>query len=294
MKSNEEFKNDVYERFEQYKVQKAQKRRNMLKYGSITLSALVVAVAVASPVFHGMFSKAESAPTMEDRESSLYNVDAEGHKSLDNVGTSGIGGNTTYGHEETTSTYEILDFSTDACTVSPTNESTRENDATGDPPVVTTAAATVSSTVAATTTPASTGGTVPTEQNEKYDPSPDVSVVGAENIDGYLVGIKFFAETGEAVAAEDAELSAGSGVKRYKYQTDDYDESTPRVCFGVTVYGALIIDTVEDDGETLTYELKLIDYASDAHRYINIFTVAGDRRIVLDFSKLPTDKGGNE
>lgn len=293
MKSNEEFKNDVYERFEQYKVQKAQKRRNMLKYGSITLSALVVAVAVASPAFRAIFSGAQSAPTMEDRESSLYNVDAEGHKSLDNVGTSGIGGNTTYGHEETTSTYEILDFSTDACTVSPTKEATEGGDTTS-PPEITTAAATVSSTVAATTTHASTGGIVPTEQNEKYDPSPDVSVVGAENIDGYLVGIKFFAETGEAVAAEDAELSAGSGVKRYKYQTDDYDESTPRVCFGVTVYGALIIDTVEDDGETLTYHFRLFEYAPDPLRYINIFTVAGDRRIVLDFSKLPTDKGGNE
>ena len=48
MKSNEEFKSEVYERFEQYKAKKAQQRRNFIKYGSITLSAFVVAIAVAS------------------------------------------------------------------------------------------------------------------------------------------------------------------------------------------------------------------------------------------------------
>ena len=182
-------------------------------------------------------------------------------------------------------------------TVLPTQAATAEGETLSTTACATecsTQAATTGAQVEWTTTPASTGETVPTEQNEKYDPSPDVSVVGAENIDGYLVGIKFFAETGEAVAAEDAELSAGSGVKRYKYQTDDYDESTPRVCFGVTVYGALIIEDIVDDGETLTYHFRLFEYAPDPLRYINIFTVAGDRRIVLDFSKLPTDKGGKE
>jgi len=294
MKSNEEFKNDVYERFEQYKVQKAQKRRNMLKYGSITLSALVVAVAVASPAFRAIFSGAQSAPTMEDRESSLYNVDAEGHKSLNNVGTSGIGGNTTYGHEETTSTYEILDFSTDACTVSPTKEATEGGDTTSPPEITTaaatvssTAAATVSSTVAATTTHASTGTVTvnprfPLELvdiDDEYVSSPDVAVRGAENIGNDFIGVKTFSNRNDLFIAINSEYENEGDVYYSSTGTLDYEIGDMRACCALVGNGKFHIKGTYDDGETLRIDVVFERYR---YRIMDIYVVGGDRTIVFN------------
>ena len=105
--------------------------------------------------------------------------------------------------------------------------------------------------------------------------------------------VKTFSDASEAVAAEDRENERGSGVQRYKFQTDDYVSGTPRKCFAVINSGALIIDSIDDDGKTLTLSVSLHEYAPDPLRYINIFTVAGDRKIVFKFSELPTSQGGN-
>ena len=281
MMNDEEFKKEVYDRFEKYKAKKAEQRKNILKYGSLMLSALIVAVAVASPIIRNSFTVGKSAPTMEDRESSFYNVDIN---KGENKSAGGEHININEVDENNDKPTTAAEEGTQNATASPTQ-------------AVTTAAATVSPTQAATTAAATTRAATetgtPTETNEKYDPSPDITVIASDDVRGYLFGVKTFSDTGEAVAAEEAESARGSGVKRYKFETDDYESDTPRKCFAVINNGALIINSIDDDGKTLTLSVSLHEYAPDPLRYINIFTVAGDRKIVFKFSELPTSQGGN-
>ena len=294
MMNDEEFKKEVYDRFEKYKAKKAEQRKNILKYGSLTLSALIVAVAVASTIIRNSFTAGKSAPTMEDRESSFYNVDIN---KGENKSAGGEHVNINEVDENNDKPTTAAEEGTQNATASPTQAVTTAAATVSPTQAVTTAAATVSPTQAATTAAATTRAATetgtPTETNEKFDPSPDITVIASDDVRGYLFGVKTFSDTGEAVAAEEAESARGSGVKRYKFETDDYESDTPRKCFAVINNGALIIDSIDDDGKTLTFSVSLHEFAPDPLRYINIFTVAGDRKIVFKFSELPTSQGGN-
>ena len=286
MKSNEEFKSEVYERFEQYKAKKAQQRRNFIKYGSITLSAFVVAIAVAAPVFRSTLSKSQSASYNDDINNSINAAEIEeGHKSLDN-----IGGNTTYGSGETMSTYERFDFSINPTSVTPTNESTRENDATGDPPVVTTAAATVSSTQAATTTVSTGTVTVnprfPVELvdiDDEYISSPNITVRGADNIGDGFLGIKTFSNKNELFTAINSEYEnegdVSVGVYYSSTRTLDYEIGEIRACCALVGTGKFHIKGTYDDGETLRIDVVFEKYR---YRIMDIYVVGGDRAIVFN------------
>ena len=61
MKNNDEFRQDVYERFDEYKEKKAARRRKMIRIGASSVAMLAVAIAVAFPITGMVIGRANSS-----------------------------------------------------------------------------------------------------------------------------------------------------------------------------------------------------------------------------------------
>ena len=85
MKNNEEFRKDVYDRFDEYKEKKAATQRKIIKFGSMGAAAFVIALAVIFPITRISIDK--SAAHAKDG-SDVYAEAADG---LDRKGSASTG-----------------------------------------------------------------------------------------------------------------------------------------------------------------------------------------------------------
>lgn len=279
MKSNEEFKNDIYERFEKYKTEKAKKRRNIIKYGSITMSALIVAVAVASPTFFGITESTGAAynavdvidaPTAEmnaysQKSGGVYN---SSDYSLDET-PNGSEENMTAGGEGTRTGTEA------ASTQTATSAAITEEEAS-------TAAATIIEATELATTACATESTVKTTASgNEFNTSPKIKFEDIKSIEKYFIGTEVFANEESAVNAENSAASADVDIAKYKFC--NHSSNVERSCVALNFYGSLNVIDSTDDGKTVVVTGYIINTdVEPIKKTMNIFMFDSDRDIVFN------------
>lgn len=281
MKNNEEFKSEVYERFEKYKAKKAETRKNILKYGSITLSALIVAVAVASPTFFGISGKNSAyydgkSPTAPEKEVNVYSQKSGG----------------VYGGSDQNTDVFSIDETPDAQVENVTSgeEDTRKGAASStaaptqaaSTPFVTASATQLSTTACATAnvTEATAGQSVTPTESAGYNTAPKIRFENIESIEKYFIGTEVFANEESASSAENSAKSAGVDIQKYKFC--DHSSDGERSCVALNFYGLLNVVDFSDDGKTVVVTGNIINTDEEPlAKSMNIFIFDGDREIVF-------------
>lgn len=289
MKSNEEFKNDIYERFEEYKTEKAKKRRNIIKYGSITMSALIVAVAVASPTFFGITESTGAAYNAVDgidaptAEMNVYSqksggvgyaeTDSEIKTYSENETPNGSEENMTAGGENTRIGTDAL--STAAATQTATSAAITEEEAS-------TAAATIVESTELATTACATESTVKTTASgDEFNTSPKIKFEDIKSIEKYFIGTEVFANEESAVNAENSAASADVDIAKYKFC--NHSSNVERSCVALNFYGSLNVIDSTDDGKTVVVTGYIINTdVEPIKKTMNIFMFDSDRDIVFN------------
>ena len=110
MRNNEEFRQDVYRRFDEYKKKKEERRRGVLKYGTVAVSALAVAALFIWPGM-GMIEDifVRDMPNVVDTQLTIIACEVE---IIDNTGT----GTPNEGSESTNATFLTTVKATEATT----------------------------------------------------------------------------------------------------------------------------------------------------------------------------------
>ena len=280
MKSNEEFKSEVYGRFEQYKVEKAKKRRNIIRYGSITMSALIVAVAVASPTFFGVEGKQSAYYDGQSQTEAGNEVNVYSQKS------GGVYNSSDYSLDETpngseenmTAGGEGTRIGTDALSTAAVSTTF---DAANATELVTTACAT------ATVTESTAGPSVTATESASYNTTSKIKIENIEDIEKRFIGMEVFANEESASSAESNAISAGVDVQKY------YDLSGRgiKTCVALNFYGSLTVTEIYNDGKTLVITAHLADEVSESiTKSMNIFIFDGDRNIVFNIKTEQNEK----
>ena len=295
MKSNEEFKSEVYGRFEKYKVEKAKKRRNIIRYGSITMSALIVAVAVASPTFFGVEGKQsayyeDQSPTAPEKEVNVYSQKSGGVYNDSDKNTDVFSIDETLNGQAESVTVSEEDTRVDTAassTAAPTP-------AASTPAVIpaeeaSTAAATVGEATVLDTTACATanvtestaGPSATATESASFNTTPKIRIENVESIEKYLIGTEVFANEESASSAENNAKSAGVDIKRYKFC--DHSSDGERSCVALNDYGLLNVIDCSDDGETVVVTGYIINTdVEPISKSMNIFIFDGDREIVFN------------
>lgn len=295
MKSNEEFKSEVYGRFEKYKVEKAKKRRNIIRYGSITMSALIVAVAVASPTFFGVEGKQsayyeDQSPTAPEKEVNVYSQKSGGVYNDSDKNTDVFSIDETLNGQAESATVSEEDTRMDTAassTAAPTP-------AASTPAVITaeeasTAAATVGEATVLDTTACATANVTESTERASFNTTPKIRIENVESIEKYLIGTEVFANEESASSAENSAKSAGVDIKRYKFC--DHSSDGERSCVALNVYGLLNVIDCSDDGETVVVTGYIINTdVEPISKSMNIFIFDGDREIVFNIKIQQTEK----
>lgn len=297
MKSNEEFRSDVYERFEKYKIEKAKKRRNIVRYGSITMSALIVAVAVASPTFFGMMGYSQSAPydgislSEAENEINVYSqksgVDTMG--SFENTSVYSIDQTPNSSEEDVTACGEDTRKGTEALSTAAATQ------AASTPAAITaeeasTAAATVGeATVLDTTACATANVTETTASGNEFNTTPKISFSDIKSIEKYFIGTEVFANEESAANAENSAKSAGVDIKKYKFCNHSSDGE--RSCVALNFYGSLNVVNCSDDEKNVVVTGYIINTdVEPMSKSMNIFIFDGDRDIVFNIKTRSNEK----
>ncbi|MBR7082664.1 MAG: hypothetical protein IKI51_01475 [Clostridia bacterium] len=285
MKSNEEFKSEVYGRFEQYKVEKAKKRRNIIRYGSITMSALIVAVAVASPTFFGVEGKQSAyydgqSQTEAGNEVNVYSQKSGGvyNSSDENTGVYSLDETPNGSEENMTAGGEGTRIGTDALSTAAVSTTF---DAANATELVTTACAT------ATVTESTAGPSVTATESASYNTTSKIKIENIEDIEKRFIGMEVFANEESASSAESNAISAGVNVQKY------YDLSGRgiKTCVALNFYGSLTVTEIYNDGKTLVITAHLADEVSESiTKSMNIFIFDGDRDIVFNIKTEQNEK----
>ncbi len=295
MKSNEEFKSEVYGRFEKYKVEKAKKRRNIIRYGSITMSALIVSVAVASPTFFGVEGKQsayyeDQSPTALEKEVNVYSQKSGGvyNDSDKNTDVFSIDETLNGRAESVTVSEEDTRMDTAASsTAAPTP-------AASTPAVIpaeeaSTAAATVGEATVLDTTACATANVTEATESASFNTTSKIRIENIESIEKYLIGTEVFANEESASNAENNAKSAGVDIKKYKFC--DHSSDGERSCVALNVYGLLNVIDCSDDGETVVVTGYIINTdVEPISKSMNIFIFDGDREIVFNIKIQQTEK----
>lgn len=294
MKSNEEFKSEVYGRFEQYKVEKAKKRRNIIRYGSITMSALIVAVAVASPTFFGFEGKQSAyydgqSQTETGKEVNVYSQKSGGvyNSSDENTGVYSLDETPNGSEENMTAGGEDTRIGTDALSTAAVSTTF---DAANATELATTACATELVTTACATanvTESTAGPSVTATESASYNTTPKIKIENIEDIEKRFIGMEVFANEESASSAESNAISAGVNVQKY------YDLSGRgiKTCVALNFYGSLTVTEIYNDGKTLVITAHLADEVSESiTKSMNIFIFDGDRDIVFNIKTEQNEK----
>lgn len=289
MMNNEEFKNEVYERFEKYKAHKAEQRKKLLKYGSITLSALIVAVAVASPVIKNALTVSKEAYYADgiDDPTKIMDVDInkEGNKSAggEHVGYNGVESeNETPTDATIEATYASTMATQAATTAAATYATTKATVETQDTTVAATEA-TYATTFAETMGPAI--ATEQTGSREQYNTSPKVTMKDTQSIEEYFIGMEIIANE-----YREREMKAYSDCGYEVRVYSDLSGSGEKSCVALSFYGSLAVTAIDNDGKTLTYTAYIVDTDAEMKKSLNIFIFDGDREIVFDIKPVQTEK----
>lgn len=274
MMDKDKFRDNVYGRFEEYKVKKEKRRKNILKYGTISFSALFIAVAIASPIVTRSIADTKNASLTEESASAM-NVNKS-----DNSGGEGYGSETKIDDRSVHTQTEVVE-STQMSTMSETVATMTTTTAWFTEQTTTAAmtqASSSTSTIYETDGPAvsSTGSTAvsQTVAYEKYSDAPYFSINGKDNIVGFCV----FSDSYDEEKYCEEELSGGAGVKYYSYSSGNGTKSH----IAIITNGALVIEKISDDGGVLKYTMRLTDTKPMPPRTVSVFAIETDLPILFE------------